>query len=163
MQCGDEYIERCQRAFKQRCEDSSQFTHIEERRGLLRIDILRGRRISKVLSRCRAGRSITNWSLTRAVDLAVGLAVLVLHSFIHSFILFFGSLHPGLFLSYSLHDVVICIFTPFDDISRLVILRASPAFFSKDSLYTRTFFTIVVRICISPYFPPHVFLLQHNH
>ena len=46
---GKDYIRRCQPAFTQRCQDSSQFTHIEERRGLLRIDLLRGRRIFKGL------------------------------------------------------------------------------------------------------------------
>lgn len=46
---GEDYIRRCQPAFAQRCQDSPQFTHIEERRGLLRIDLLRGRRIFKGL------------------------------------------------------------------------------------------------------------------
>ncbi|KAF8182296.1 hypothetical protein BJ912DRAFT_1061778 [Pholiota molesta] len=46
---GDEYVRRCQPAFMRRCEDSPQFTHVEERRGLLRIDLLRGHRIFKGL------------------------------------------------------------------------------------------------------------------
>jgi len=46
---GEEHIERCRRAFLQRCHDSLEFDHIEERKGMLRIDLLRGRRIFKGL------------------------------------------------------------------------------------------------------------------
>jgi hypothetical protein len=46
---GAEYIDRCKRAFLQRCHDSPEFDHIEERRGMLRIDLMRGRRIFKGL------------------------------------------------------------------------------------------------------------------
>lgn len=46
---GAEAIARCGRAWKQRCEDGPEPTHIEERKGLLRIDLLRGRRIFKGL------------------------------------------------------------------------------------------------------------------
>lgn len=46
---GAEAIARCGRAWKQRCEDGPDFTHNEEKKGLLRIDLLRGRRIFKGL------------------------------------------------------------------------------------------------------------------
>ena len=46
---GEAQIERCRAAFLQRCHDSPEFDHIEERKGMLRIDLLRGRRIFKGL------------------------------------------------------------------------------------------------------------------
>ncbi|KAF8157910.1 hypothetical protein B0H34DRAFT_434552 [Crassisporium funariophilum] len=49
MRWGPEYIARCERAFKQRCEDGPALTVHAERHGMLRIDLLRGRRIFKGL------------------------------------------------------------------------------------------------------------------
>ena len=47
---GRETIGRCQAAFKQRCEDGPELVAcVAERRGMLRIDLLRGRRIFKGL------------------------------------------------------------------------------------------------------------------
>jgi len=46
---GPEYIQRCERAFFQRCEDAPEATHFLERQGMTRIDLLRGRRIFKGL------------------------------------------------------------------------------------------------------------------
>ncbi|KAF8886238.1 hypothetical protein CPB84DRAFT_1787745 [Gymnopilus junonius] len=46
---GEDYIEKCRRAYLQRCRDSPEFDHLEERKGMLRIDLLRGRRIFKGL------------------------------------------------------------------------------------------------------------------
>ena len=46
---GREYIGRCEAAFKQRCEDGPELACVAERRGMLRIDLLRGRRIFKGL------------------------------------------------------------------------------------------------------------------
>jgi len=46
---GPAYIQRCQRHFAQRCEDSPELSHVVERRGMARIDMLRGRRIFRGL------------------------------------------------------------------------------------------------------------------
>jgi hypothetical protein len=46
---GRETIGRCQAAFKLRCEDGPELACVAERRGMLRIDLLRGRRIFKGL------------------------------------------------------------------------------------------------------------------
>jgi hypothetical protein len=46
---GRETIARCAAAFKQRCEDGPELACVAERRGMLRIDLLRGRRIFKGL------------------------------------------------------------------------------------------------------------------
>jgi hypothetical protein len=46
---GPDYIQRCERAFFQRCKDSPESTHFLERQGMTRIDLLRGRRIFKGL------------------------------------------------------------------------------------------------------------------
>jgi len=46
---GKEAIGRCEPAFKQRCEDGPELACIAERKGMLRIDLLRGRRIFKGL------------------------------------------------------------------------------------------------------------------
>ncbi|KDR83034.1 hypothetical protein GALMADRAFT_238795 [Galerina marginata CBS 339.88] len=48
--CGPEYIQRCERAFLQRCQDGPDFAHNEQRKGMLRIDLLRGRRVFKGLT-----------------------------------------------------------------------------------------------------------------
>lgn len=47
---GGETIARCGAAFKQRCEDGPELAFVAERKGILRIDLLRGRRIFKGLS-----------------------------------------------------------------------------------------------------------------
>jgi len=54
---GKEIIGRCDAAFKQRCNDGPELACIAEKRGMLRIDMLRGRRIFKGLypDRGRAG------------------------------------------------------------------------------------------------------------
>ena len=46
---GKETIGRCEAPFKQRCEDGPEFAFAAEKRGMLRIDLLRGRRIFKGL------------------------------------------------------------------------------------------------------------------
>jgi len=46
---GSEYLEKCRKSFLQRCEDSPGLTYLEERKGMLRIDIMRGRRLFKGL------------------------------------------------------------------------------------------------------------------
>ncbi|KAF9527510.1 hypothetical protein CPB83DRAFT_855905 [Crepidotus variabilis] len=46
---GAERIQRSERAFLQRCQDSPESTHFLERQGMTRIDLLRGRRIFKGL------------------------------------------------------------------------------------------------------------------
>lgn len=46
---GRETIGRCEAAFKQRCEDGPELACVAEKRGMLRIDLLRGRRIFKGL------------------------------------------------------------------------------------------------------------------
>lgn len=46
---GRETIGRCEPYFKQRCEDGPELACVAERRGILRIDLLRGRRIFKGL------------------------------------------------------------------------------------------------------------------
>jgi hypothetical protein len=46
---GREIIGRCEAAFKQRCEDGPELACVAEKRGVLRIDLLRGRRIFKGL------------------------------------------------------------------------------------------------------------------
>lgn len=46
---GRETIERCEAAFKQRCDDGPELACLAERKGMLRIDLLRGRRIFKGL------------------------------------------------------------------------------------------------------------------
>ena len=47
LHVGRETIGRCEAAFKQRCEDGPELACIAEKRGMLRIDLLRGRRIFK--------------------------------------------------------------------------------------------------------------------
>lgn len=47
VEIGPEYLERCRRSFEQRCRDGPSWRHIEEAKGFLRIDLLRGRRIFK--------------------------------------------------------------------------------------------------------------------
>ncbi|TFK27587.1 hypothetical protein FA15DRAFT_586054, partial [Coprinopsis marcescibilis] len=49
VQCGEEYIERCQPWFDQRCRDGPQFEVVERSKGLKRIDLLRGKRVFKGL------------------------------------------------------------------------------------------------------------------
>jgi len=44
MEIGPEYLERCRPFFDQRCRDGPSWQHVEERKGILRIDLLRGRR-----------------------------------------------------------------------------------------------------------------------
>ncbi|KAF9564139.1 hypothetical protein CPC08DRAFT_269897 [Agrocybe pediades] len=46
---GPEYLEKCKRSFLQRCEDSPGLTYHEERKGMMRIDLMRGRRLFKGL------------------------------------------------------------------------------------------------------------------
>ena len=46
---GEENVRACTASFKHRCENSSQFVHVEERRGMIRLDLLRGRRAFKGL------------------------------------------------------------------------------------------------------------------
>jgi hypothetical protein len=46
---GRETMERCEASFKQRCEDGPELACLAEKRGILRIDLLRGRRIFKGL------------------------------------------------------------------------------------------------------------------
>ena len=46
---GGETIGRCEAYFKQRCEDGPDLAYVAERKGMLRIDLLRGRRIFKGL------------------------------------------------------------------------------------------------------------------
>ncbi|KAF9465304.1 hypothetical protein BDZ94DRAFT_1254212 [Collybia nuda] len=48
---GRGYAERCVRAFKQRCKDSPGLTLYNEKRGMQRVDLLRGRRIFEGLTR----------------------------------------------------------------------------------------------------------------
>ncbi|KAF8895558.1 hypothetical protein BD779DRAFT_1609069 [Infundibulicybe gibba] len=48
---GDAYIERCQPAFQQRCADSPGLPLYNQQRGMRRVDLLRGRRIFKGLTR----------------------------------------------------------------------------------------------------------------
>ncbi|KAF5317508.1 hypothetical protein D9619_013132 [Psilocybe cf. subviscida] len=47
---GDRRVEACQRHFQKRCEQSPDFTHIEERRGMKRVDLLKGRRLFRMLA-----------------------------------------------------------------------------------------------------------------
>ena len=49
LHIGRETIGRCEAAFKQRCEDGPELACVAEKRGMLRIDLLRGRRIFKCL------------------------------------------------------------------------------------------------------------------
>jgi len=49
MHFGRATIGRCEAAFKQRCDDGPELACVAERRGMLRIDLLRGRRIFKGL------------------------------------------------------------------------------------------------------------------
>ena len=49
MYFGRETIKRCEAAFKQRCDDGPELACLAERKGMLRIDLLRGRRIFKGL------------------------------------------------------------------------------------------------------------------
>ncbi|KAH9480696.1 hypothetical protein JR316_0007296 [Psilocybe cubensis] len=46
---GEDVIKECFPAFKQRCMDIPEFAHAEERKGFLRIDLLKGRRVFKGL------------------------------------------------------------------------------------------------------------------
>lgn len=46
---GPDYIQRCERAFLQRCKDAKESTHFLEKQGMTRIDLLKGRRIFKGL------------------------------------------------------------------------------------------------------------------
>lgn len=46
---GREAVERCGAAFKQRCDDGPELACLAEKKGMLRIDLLRGRRIFKGL------------------------------------------------------------------------------------------------------------------
>ena len=46
---GPDYIQRCERAFFQRCKDAQESTHFLEKQGMSRIDLLKGRRIFKGL------------------------------------------------------------------------------------------------------------------
>jgi hypothetical protein len=46
---GPDYIQRCERAFFQRCKDAQESTHFLEKQGMTRIDLLKGRRIFKGL------------------------------------------------------------------------------------------------------------------
>jgi hypothetical protein len=55
------YIERCRPAFEQRCEDSPGLALFNQRRGMRRVDLLRGRRIFKGLT--RTSESGANWVL----------------------------------------------------------------------------------------------------
>lgn len=48
---GRDYIERCTPAFKQRCKDCPGLTRYNEKCGMLRVDLLRGRRIFEGLTR----------------------------------------------------------------------------------------------------------------
>lgn len=48
---GESYIKRCERAFKQRCADSPGLGAVNELAGLRRVDLLRGRRIFKGITR----------------------------------------------------------------------------------------------------------------
>ncbi|RXW25383.1 hypothetical protein EST38_g467 [Candolleomyces aberdarensis] len=47
MNWGQDYIDRCQRAFEQRCNDGPQLPPVTKARGLCRIDLLKGERIFK--------------------------------------------------------------------------------------------------------------------
>lgn len=44
---GQDYIDRCQKAFEQRCKDGPQLPPVTKARGLCRIDLLRGEKIFK--------------------------------------------------------------------------------------------------------------------
>lgn len=49
MYFGKDTIARCEAAFKQRCDDGPELACLAEKKGMLRIDLLRGRRIFKGL------------------------------------------------------------------------------------------------------------------
>lgn len=49
IEIGPEYLQRCRPFFEQRCRDGPSWQHVEEKRGILRVDLLRGRRIFKGL------------------------------------------------------------------------------------------------------------------
>jgi hypothetical protein len=58
---GDGYIERCRPAFEQRCKDSPGLPLFNQQRGMRRVDLLRGRRIFKGLT--RTSESGAKWVL----------------------------------------------------------------------------------------------------
>jgi len=44
VEIGPEYLQRCRPSFEQRCRDAPSWQHVEERKGVLRVDLLRGKR-----------------------------------------------------------------------------------------------------------------------
>lgn len=56
-QIGGSYLRRCERFFKQRCQDSPGLPLYNEECGMRRVDVLRGRRIFKCVTQDPAGMS----------------------------------------------------------------------------------------------------------
>ncbi|KAF5311615.1 hypothetical protein D9611_009468 [Ephemerocybe angulata] len=64
LQIGQSTVERCQRAFRQRCNDTPGLPPVTEAKGLCRIDLLRGERIFKGLTPLTGSQyPVNSWQL----------------------------------------------------------------------------------------------------